>query len=147
MEYSKSGEQLTESFEGCRLTAYQDSTGIWTIAYGHTKGVTAGMICTQDQADQWLTEDIAFAVANVNRKVHIPLTQGEFDSMVDFDFNLGNGSLDSSTLLKLVNSGDFAAAANQFDEWDHAGGQVVAGLLRRRQAEEQEFLGTPASNS
>lgn len=139
MQYSKQGLTLTEGFEGCRLVAYQDTVGVWTIGYGHTKGVFPGTSCTQAQAVQWLMDDIAASVANVNAHVHIQLTQGEFDALVDFDFNLGDGALDGSTLLKLVNQGNFTMAAEQFDSWDHAGGKVVADLLRRRGTEVTEF--------
>lgn len=128
-------------FESCPLTAYWDALGkLWTIAYGHTRGVHEGMTCTQAQADAWLLEDRASAEANVNKHVTAELTQHEFDALVDFDFNCGDGNMDSSTLLKLVNSGDIARAADEFDKWDHAGGKVVAGLLRRRLAEKAEFL-------
>lgn len=139
MKYSKTGLALTERFEGCKLVAYQDQVGVWTIGYGHTRGVHEGMTCTQAQAEQWLLEDIAAAEQNVNTHVKVPLTQAEFDALVDFDFNCGSGNLDSSTLLKLVNEGDPEDAAKEFEKWDHAGGKVVAGLLRRRQAEEAEF--------
>lgn len=139
MTYSKQGLALTESFEGCRLTAYQDSTGRWTIGYGHTWMVYAGDTCTAGQAETWLIGDVAWAERAVNRLVTAQLTQGEFDALVDFTFNLGIGSLEHSTLLGLVDAGNFAAAANEFDKWDRAGGQVVAGLLRRRTAEEQLF--------
>jgi lysozyme len=139
MEYSTSGRQLTERFEGVRLQAYQDSAGIWTIGYGHTAGVTAGQTCTEEQADAWLCGDIAWAENEVNRLVKVTLTQPEFDALVDFVFNAGAGNFESSTMLKLLNAGQFSAAATQFDLWDHAGGQVVAGLLRRREAETNEF--------
>lgn len=139
MQYSKSGEQLTESFEGCRLTAYQDQVGVWTIGYGHTAGVVPGQTITADQAQAFLEADTAWAVAFVNAHVKTQLTQGEFDALVDFTFNLGVGNVSHSTLLALVNQGNFAAAAEQFERWDKAGGVVVAGLLRRRQAEEAEF--------
>jgi lysozyme len=139
MNYSLQGEQLTEMFEGVRLTAYQDQVGRWTIGYGHTHGVAPGDTCTQAQAEQWLTEDVQWAVRVVNAMVRVPLTQNEFDSLVDFTFNLGSGSFEHSQLLALINQGNFQAAALEFDKWDHAGGQVVAGLLRRREAEQQEF--------
>jgi len=139
MIYSKSGEQLTEQFESCKLVAYLDSKGVPTIGYGHTQGVQLGDTCTQDQADQWLLEDIAWAVAVVNQYVTIELTQGEFDALVDFVFNVGSGNFHGSTLLKLLNQGDFTGAANEFERWDKSGGQIIAGLLRRRQAEEGEF--------
>lgn len=143
LTYSKSGLALTESFEGLRLAAYQDSIGKWTIGYGHTLGVTPGMTCTQAQAEEWLENDINWAVFVVNKLVTRPITQGIFDSLVDFTFNAGSGNFKSSTLLKLVNAGDMEDAAKEFEKWDHAGGVVVAGLLRRRKAEEQEFENDP----
>ena len=140
MEYSKAGLELTESFESCRLTAYQDIRGIWTVGWGHTgPEVVAGLTWTQDQADSQLEADVQRAVSMVNSCVTVALTQGQFDALVDFAFNLGCNAEKGSTLLKLVNQGDFEGAANEFAKWDHAAGKVVAGLLRRRQAEEQEF--------
>jgi GH24 family phage-related lysozyme (muramidase) len=98
-----------------------------------------GMTCTQDQAEQWLQQDIQVAAQAVNRMVTVTLTQPEFDALVDFTFNLGTGSLQKSTLLRLLNAGDYKGAAAEFDKWDKAGGKVMAGLLRRRQSEEQMF--------
>ncbi len=138
-EHGESGLALTEQFEGCRLVAYLDQTGRPTIGYGHTAGVQLGDTCTEAQADAWLIQDIAWAVTEVNRLVTVTLTQPEFDALVDFVFNAGAGNFESSTMLKLLNAGQYSAAATQFDLWDHAGGQVVAGLLRRRQAETNEF--------
>ena len=146
MNYSESGLDLTEESEGCRLVAYQDSVGVWTIGYGHTRGVVAGMTCTQAQAEAWLREDIASAIADINRLARVPLTQGEFDALVDFDFNLGGGALRGSTLLKLLNAGDHAAASLEFTKWDKAGGKVIAGLLRRRVSEQAEFDATTQEN-
>lgn len=140
MKYSKSGAALTERFEQCRLVAYWDALGnAWTIGWGHTFLVSRGMMCTQAQADAWLLEDISVCEDDVNTHVTVPLTQGEFDALCDFAFNLGRGNLNNSTLLKDLNAGDREAAAKEFEKWDHAGGKEVAGLLRRRQAEEQEF--------
>jgi len=140
--YSKQGLALTESFEGVRLTAYPDVKGVLTIGYGHITGVHAGMTCTQAQAEAWLQQDIQWASDRVNAEVHISLTQPEFDSLVDFVFNCGCGNFDNSTLLKLINKDDLTDAANEFDKWDEAGGKVVAGLLRRRQAEDAMFSGS-----
>lgn len=138
--WSKSGADLTERFEQCRLTAYWDALGkVWTIGWGHTRGVTQGLSCTQAQADQWLDDDMAGCVADVNANVKVPLTQNEFDALCDFSFNLGCAALNGSTLLKYLNAGNFAAAAQEFQKWDHAGGAVVAGLLKRRIAEQDEF--------
>lgn len=140
MEYSKQGLELTESFESCRLTAYQDVKGIWTIGYGHTgPEVVEGLVWTQGQADSQLVVDLQRAETMVNDSVTITLTQGEYDALVDFAFNCGTNAEKGSTLLKLVKEGNFVDAAKQFELWDHASGQVVAGLLRRRLAEKAEF--------
>jgi lysozyme len=119
--------------------AYQDQVGVWTIGFGHTHGVSEGLVITQPIAESWLLQDTANAVDCVNKYVRVPLSQGQFDSLVDFVFNLGCGALQNSTLLKLLNANDFQNAALEFAKWDHAGGQVVAGLLLRRQAEAEEF--------
>lgn len=140
MEYSKSGLQLTERFEGLKLTAYRDIVGVLTIGYGHTgPDVIEGMTITQEQAEKYLEEDTANAVDAVNGLVSVALTQNEFDSLVDFVFNLGRRAFANSTLLSLLNSGNYDGAADEFEKWSHAGGQLVAGLLRRRQAEKEQF--------
>ena len=141
MEYSKQGLALTENFESCRLIAYQDIKGIWTIGWGHTgPEVVEGLVWTQDQADSQLVMDLQRAESIVDTCVTVELTQGQYDALVDFAFNLGCNAERGSTLLRLVNENDMADAANEFAKWDHASGQVVAGLLRRRLAEKQEFL-------
>ena len=138
--YSSNGLALTERFEGVRLTAYQDQVGVWTIGYGHTgPDVHPGLVIAQDEAAALLAADVADAAACVNQDVTFQLTQNEFDALVDFVFNLGKSAFAGSTLLRDLNSGDCTAAAAQFDAWDHAGGMVVAGLLRRRQAESAMF--------
>ena len=140
MQYSKQGLALTEGFESCRLTAYQDVKGVWTIGYGHTgPEVVAGLVWTQDQADTALVCDTQHAVNTVNRLVTIELSQTAFDALVDFVFNVGSGNFAGSTMLKLINSGNLDAAAEEFSKWDHASGQVISGLLRRREAEANEF--------
>jgi len=140
LSYSKAGLSLTESFEGVRLTAYQDQVGVWTIGYGHTgPDVHAGLTITQDQANDLLMGDVSHAVSAVNRLVTVPLTQNQFDALVDFVFNVGIGNFASSTLLRELNASNFTDAAAQFERWSHAGGVVVAGLLRRRQAEARLF--------
>jgi len=140
LTYGGSDLALTEQFEGCQLTAYQDVAGVWTIGYGHTgPDVTPGLAITQAQAAQLLQQDVASAAACVNQAVTVALNQDEFDALVDFVFNVGRGAFQGSTMLKDLNSADFADAATEFDKWDHAGGKVVAGLLRRREAEEALF--------
>ncbi len=145
LQYSGSGLAVTESFEGLRLVAYQDVRGVWTIGFGHTAGVYAGMTCTPAQAAAWLEQDIQWAASVVRNVVAVPLTQGEFDALTDFVFNVGSGNFQASTMLKDLNAGDIAGAADQFHVWDLAGGQVVAGLLRRRIAEQDEFDGHDGS--
>jgi len=140
MTYSEQGLALTKHFEGLRLAAYQDQRGIWTIGYGHTgRDVHEGLTVTEAEAEALLASDIARATAAVNRLVTAPVTQNQFDALVDLAFNLGCAALMHSTLLALVNSSDFAAAASEFLRWDHAGGRVVPGLLLRRQAELELF--------
>lgn len=140
MEYSKDGMALTEGFEKCVLIPYQDIKGIWTAGWGHVgPEVMPGIPWTQSQADQQLLIDVQHASDTVNDVVTVPLTQPEFDALVDFAFNCGCNAFKGSTMLKLLNSGDYAGAAAQLDLWDHASGQVVAGLLRRRQAETALF--------
>ena len=130
---------LIRRFESCCLTAYWDSLGaVWTIGWGHTgPEVHAGLVWTQEQADEALEHDAQAAGLAVMRLVDIQMTQGEFDALTDFVFNEGAGRLASSTLLKLMNGGDIVGAGNQLLRWDWAGGKVVAGLAERRQAELQ----------
>lgn len=139
--YSKEGLALTEQFEGLRLTAYKDVAGLWTIGYGHTgTDVKPGMTITKEQAEALLAQDIKTAADAVNRLVtYAGMTQGQFDALVDFTFNVGVHNFEGSKLLVLINEGHLTEAANQFERWNTAGGQVVAGLLRRRMAEQRLF--------
>lgn len=141
MKYSKRGLELTESFEGCRLNAYRDSKGVLTIGYGHTgTDVTPGLTWTQAKAEAALAEDIAWAEREVTRLVTTPMTQAEFDSLVDFVFNCGAGNFKHSTMLVLLNHNDHVKAADEFQKWDKCGGVELPGLLRRRRAEAALFM-------
>jgi len=141
-QYSAAGLAMTKSFEGLRLTAYQDVAGVWTIGYGSTiPTVHPGEAITEQEAEQRLAVDMATAISVVNELVTVVITQGQFDAMVDFCFNVGQGNYRNSTLLHKVNGGDFAGAAAQFPLWDKAGGAVLEGLLRRRKAEATMFMG------
>jgi lysozyme len=135
---------LACAFEQRRLTAYLCPAGVPTIGWGHTKGVKLGDTCSVQQADIWLTQDLEDAAAAVSSLVHVPLTQGQFDALTDFVFNLGAGRLKSSTLLQLLNDGRVFAAADQFERWVHGkvNGQdvVLPGLVKRRAAEAAMFL-------
>ncbi|HEX5283951.1 MAG TPA: lysozyme [Bryocella sp.] len=141
-DYSSVGLALTRSFEGLRLQAYQDSAGVWTIGYGHTgPEVRAGQHINEAEADALLRADLGVAVKCVRQAVKFPLAQPQFDALVDFCFNAGRGNFLGSTLLRDVNRGDFASAVVQFGLWVHAGGHVLAGLVRRRAAEAAMFAG------
>jgi lysozyme len=134
--YSPKGLALTQQFEGLRLAAYQDSVGVWTIGYGHTGAeVHHGLSITQERATELLMQDVASAVAHVNRLVTIELTQNQFDALVDFVFNAGPGNFASSTLLRKLNAKDFQGAAAEFRRWCHAGKIELPGLVKRREAE------------
>lgn len=139
--YSKDGLHLTEQFEGCKLVAYKPvPTDPWTIGYGHTKGVKEGQTCTAEQAEDFLSQDIQDASDTVNYACrNIVLRQNEFDALVDFVFNVGSGNFLGSTMLRKMKTADFEDAAKEFEKWDMSGGVHLAGLLRRRIAEECLF--------
>ena len=139
MNIGEAGLELIKEFEGCKLTAYLDSVAVPTIGYGHTKDVSIGMRCTKEEADAWLLEDLKDAETCVNGAVTVPLTQNEFDALVSFVFNFGCTKFRGSTLLRKLLDSDYDGAALEFRRWDRAGGQVLAGLTRRRAAEERLF--------
>ncbi|OQS34560.1 lysozyme [Chromobacterium haemolyticum] len=141
MNISANGVKLIQQFEGLRLKAYQDAVGVWTIGYGHTgPDVTPGLVITQAQADALLARDLSRFETGVTRLAAVPLHQNQFDALVSFSYNLGLGSLQNSTLLRLLNQRDYAGAAAQFPRWNKAGGKVLPGLTRRRAAEQALFL-------
>ncbi|HEY5329915.1 MAG TPA: lysozyme [Acidobacteriaceae bacterium] len=140
--YSDAGLALTKSFEGLRLEAYRDVGGVWTVGYGHTgPDLLAGMKISQADADALLRADLSAAVGCVNRGVTKEISQAQFDALVDFCFNVGQGNFLRSSLLRYVNQGEFESAAAQFLLWVNAGGKRVEGLARRRQAERAMFVG------
>ena len=143
MQISRAGLDLIKQFEGLYLKAYRCPAGVPTIGYGHTAGVAMGQTITQQQADDYLRRDVRQFERAVSRLVRVPLTQGQFDALVSFAFNLGEGALAQSTLLRLLNAGDYSGAAAQFDRWNKAGGRVLPGLVRRRAAERALFEALP----
>lgn len=136
------GKALIQGFESLKLQAYHDQRGILTIGWGHTGGVAEYQTCTRAEADEWFDQDIHSACNAVMRSVDVPLNQNQFDALVSFTFNVGEGSEAHSTLLRLLNAGKYALAADQFNLWNHTNGQVNAGLTRRRAAERALFLTT-----
>ena len=139
MNLGYNGTKILKFFEGCRLTAYQDSVGVWTIGYGHTKGVYDGMTITQEEAEQMLLTELEEYEGYVEKYVTVPLTQNQFDALVVWVYNLGPTNFRRSTLLKELNSGNYTAAGNEITKWNKAGGKVLAGLVRRREAEAKLF--------
>ena len=142
MNLGYKGTKLLKYFEGCKLTAYQDSVGVWTIGYGHTKGVYDGMTITQDQAEQMLLSELEEYEGYIKDMVTVPLTQNQFDALVVWVYNLGPTNFRNSTLLKELNAGNYNAAGQEITRWNKAGGKVLAGLVKRREAEAQLFSDT-----
>ena len=142
---------LVEEFEGFSATPYQDPVGVWTIGYGSTRDLAYQPVCAttaeidQAQAQVMVGRDLANAAETVAADVKVPLTDNQRAALCDFTYNLGGRSLGCSTLLGLLNAGDYAGAAAEFDKWDHAGGKELAGLFRRRAAETALFDGDEAN--
>lgn len=120
--------------------AYKDDVGIPTICHGHTDNVRMGQIATADQCRQWLLEDLDTANAAIDRAVTVDITDYERIALASFIYNVGEGNFRSSTLLKLINQGQFCAAAGQFPRWNKAKGKVLPGLTKRRAAERALFM-------
>lgn len=138
---NNAGIDLIKGFEGCKLTAYRDSVNVLTIGYGHTgSDVTDGLTITQEQAEALLRQDLDRFESGVSDLVTVAVSDNAFAALVSFSYNLGLGNLKASTLLKKLNAGDTAGAADEFPRWNKAGGKVLAGLTRRREAERTLFL-------
>lgn len=140
MKISEVGLKLIKKFEGCRLTAYQDSAGVWTIGYGHTKGVTAGMKITQAQADAFLVADCGRAEAEVNKYMDkYSFNQNQFDALVPFAFNIG--SIDK---LTVNGTRTIEEISEKIPAYCNCAGKKLQGLVNRRAAEKKLF-DTPVS--
>ena len=141
MNISQKGIDLIKKFEGCKLYSYRDSVGVATIGYGHTKNVKMGMSITQAQADLFLKEDILLFEKSINA-LNINFTQGEFDALCSWCFNLGVGNLKSSTMYKyIIARKSDIEITDQMVKWHNAGGKPLLGLKKRRCAEANMFLG------
>ena len=143
---SDKGIKLLKESEGLRLKAYQDGGGVWTIGYGHTSAaggmkVYAGLTITKEKAEQLLREDLSrMTYPVIDDLVKVPLTQGQFDAMCSFIYNLGATQVSTSTLLKRLNQGKYDEAAAQFKRWKYDNGVVQKGLIIRRAKEEALLL-------
>ena len=144
MHISERGLALIRKAEGLRLSAYKCPAGIPTIGYGHTAGVKMGQVIDKAEAESLLLGDAASFELSVLGMVKVPLSQGQFDALVSFAYNLGGGALKGSTLLRLLNAGLYADAANQFCRWNKADGKALAGLTIRRALERALFVGDAA---
>ena len=142
MNISQTGIDLLKHFEGCELKAYQDSVGVWTIGYGHTKGIYEGIEISQLEAEKMLKDELEGEYEGyINDIPDVPLEQCQFDALVCWVYNLGPTNLRSSTMLKELNAGSYDLVPYQMKRWDKAGGKVLLGLSRRRNAEALLFKG------
>lgn len=146
MKINQASVDLVKEFEGLRLTAYQDSVGVWTIGCGTTAaagvGITPakGMTITQAQAEMYLKRGLEKFAKQIEPNIKRAVNENQFGAMVSLAYNIGPGAFNKSTLLKKLNAGDVQGAADQFLVWNKAGGKVLAGLTRRRKAERELFL-------
>ena len=135
------GIALLKEFEGCKLDAYRDIAGVWTIGYGHTgPNVTQGLKWTQDHAEEQLADDVAERVPQVLDACIVEPNDNQLAAMVCLAYNIGLGAFRKSTVLRLHNQSNFTGAASAFAMWNKAGGQVRAGLTRRRASEMALYL-------
>ena len=141
MNISEEGLSLIKKFEGLELEAYKCAAGVWTLGYGHTAGVQEGDVWSEEQANEQLKIDMHIYADYINDQVTCPLSQNQFDALVSWVFNLGPTNLRNSTLLKVLNSGDYEGVPAQIKRWNKAGGKVLEGLIRRREAEALLFEG------
>ena len=146
MKASPAAIDLIKRFESLSLDAYLCPAGAWTIGWGHTAGVEPGMRITEQRAEELLSLDIEEVERHLASVIHAPLTEGQNDALVSLCFNLKGGPRQlpkvAPKLVSRINSGDYAAAALEFLDINHANGAVLPGLTRRRQAERELFLGT-----
>lgn len=134
-------KQVIKDHEGLRLTAYKDGGGVWTIGYGHTgSDVREGLTIPLSEAERLLTRDLRTAEWHVTRLVQVKLTQNQFDALVSFVYNVGGDAFEKSTMLRLLNAGEYEGSANQFLRWNKDNGKVVDGLTNRRRKERELFL-------
>lgn len=144
MDISAAGRWALERREGCKLHAYQDTVGVWTIGYGHTSNgvppnVTSGLVITQAQADAIFAADLTKFVAAVNQQLQVQVPQNAFDALVSVEYNIGMRALAKSTIIKRLNAGDAVGAGNAFLMWEHP-----PELKGRREDERRQFLASPS---
>ena len=132
---------FVSGWEGCRLIAYQDIAGVWTIGYGHTgPEVFSGLVISQELAAEWLIDDLERHAAAISSAVKVSVSRNQFVALLSFAFNVGAAAFKRSSVLKNLNNGAPMQAAESFKLWVKAGGKRVTGLVRRRAAESKLFL-------
>ena len=141
MQISEEGLSLIKKYEGCELKAYRCPANVLTIGYGHIKDVKEGDQITKEEANYMLQEEIIEYEGYVNDMVDVELNQSQYDSLCAWVYNLGPTNFQSSTLLKVLNEGKYNEIPQQIKRWNKAGGEVLDGLIRRREAEALLFEG------
>ena len=134
------GIKFLKDAEGVKLRAYKDSGGVWTIGVGHIAGVKRGQVITEEEAEEFLAEDLEDAEAGVDDAVTAALNQNQFNALVSLAFNIGVSAFARSTLVRKLNAGDNQGAADQFLRWNKDNGATVPGLTNRRRKERALFL-------
>lgn len=140
MIFSDNGFNLLKQVEGCKLEAYIDQGGKWTIGYGSTSNVSDGMLIDQQEAGTRLHASVAQIVNLINNTIKVVLCQNQFDALVLFIYNVGQHAFESSSMLRYINNGSYLAASEEFKKWNHIAGQVNAGLTNRRELERKLFV-------
>lgn len=139
LRINKKGIALIMGWEGFRGDAYVDPVGVWTIGYGHTKGVKSGDRITEPEAYRLLIEELHHYEQGVRELVSVALTSNQFSALVSFAYNVGLGGFKNSTMRRKLNAQDYVGAAEEFGKWIKGGSRILPGLVRRRQAEKQLF--------
>jgi lysozyme len=129
------GLALIKQWEGCKLEAYRDVGGVWTVGFGHTRTAKAGMVITEAEAERLLQEDLAIFEAEVARAVDVDLTDNQFAALVSWSYNVGVGAMRRSSLIRKLNAGEYDAVPAELARWNKVKGKVVKGLSNRRAAE------------
>lgn len=140
MRLTKEGLNLIKEFEGCRLEAYQDVAGIWTIGWGSTKDVTPGMKITQEEADRRLEEYLVRLEVDIKEVLPAIMNENQFSACVSLAYNIGTEAFKRSLLVRCCQKYNFDDAAQQFLRWVKDNGREIPGLVRRRKAEQKLFL-------
>jgi len=141
------GLDLIKLYEGYSSSPYLCPAQHWTIGYGAIWGMDDKRVTedhpdiNEDQADYLLRRDVKKSEMAVLRHIRVPLEDGQFNALCSFVFNLGSGALQSSTLRRKINRGDYIGAADEFPRWVYAGGRRLKGLVRRREHERSMFMG------